>query len=480
LARTEEQTVASEWTTARRQDRISEIRAALSDMDREAAGDQFDQASRDAWNAMNSELDEHRAALDELRVREERLAEAVADPNPTRGESGFGGHTAVSTTFGDREGARNAALRAIERIDPPSDAADRLDYHVREQDPLGIDSRYLAAVSDPHYARAWALMVKDPMTGHLQFGKRETEAVQRVAEADQARAMAVGTGSAGQFAVPAEIDPSIMISGSGSLNPFRQISRIVTANSFEWRGVASPEVPAHFRAEATEVADDSPALVQPVIPMRRADSFIPFSIELDQDWATLQAELGKLLSDARDNLEADKFVNGVPGSNEPAGILNIGGTGSLTTAQRLLSAATGSPALADVWSLKAAVPPRFVENGSIVAAPATFDTAFRFVGGGSAEPSLFDGGRSGPVVGLRQASTSAMVTTTTSGSRVMLAGDFNAGHVVADRLGFHVELVPHLFGAANRYPTGQRGLLAIWRVGAAVVVPNALRYLEIK
>jgi HK97 family phage major capsid protein len=152
----------------------------------------------------------------------------------------------------------------------------------------------------------------------------------------------------------------------------------------------------------------------------------------------------------------------------------------LTTAQRLLSAATGSLVLADVWSLKAAVPPRFIENGSIVAAPSTFDTAFRFVGGGSVEPSLFDGGRSGPVVGLRQASTSAMVTTTTSGSRVMLAGDFNAGHVIADRLGFHVELVPHLFGPANRYPTGQRGLLAIWRVGAAVVVPNSLRYLEIK
>ena len=41
------------------------------------------------------------------------------------------------------------------------------------------------------------------------------------------------------------------------------------------------------------------------------------------------------------------------------------------------------------------------------------------------------------------------------------------------------ELVPHLFGATNRFPTGQRGLFAIWRTGAGTVAANALRYLEV-
>jgi predicted phage gp36 major capsid-like protein len=40
------------------------------------------------------------------------------------------------------------------------------------------------------------------------------------------------------------------------------------------------------------------------------------------------------------------------------------------------------------------------------------------------------------------------------------------------------EIVPHIFGAANR-PTGERGLFARWRSGGAVVVANALRYLEV-
>jgi hypothetical protein len=55
-----------------------------------------------------------------------------------------------------------------------------------------------------------------------------------------------------------------------------------------------------------------------------------------------------LLADARDNLDATKFVTGVPGSDEPVGTLSIGETGALTTTQRVLTATTGSFAIADV------------------------------------------------------------------------------------------------------------------------------------
>jgi predicted phage gp36 major capsid-like protein len=54
---------------------------------------------------------------------------------------------------------------------------------------------------------------------------------------------------------------------------------------YEWRGVSSDQVTAHYRAEATEVADDAQALVQPVVTPRRGDAFVPFSIEIEQDWA---------------------------------------------------------------------------------------------------------------------------------------------------------------------------------------------------
>jgi HK97 family phage major capsid protein len=191
-------------------------------------------------------------------------------------------------------------------------------------------------------------------------------------------------------------------------------------------------------------------------------------------------ELGTLLRDARDNLDADKLINGTAGSYEPVGILNIGVTGALSTSQRVLTNKTSTFAYADVWNLKGAVPPRFIDNASIVGRPTTFDVMYQFVGGGSSQPPLMPI-RDGPVVELPQYASSAMASTTTNtGNKLLVVGDFKAGHVIGNRLDTTIELVPHLFGSSRRYPTGQRGLLAIWRAGAAVVNANALRYLEVK
>ena len=63
----------------------------------------------------------------------------------------------------------------------------------------------------------------------------------------------------------------------------------------------------------------------------------------------------------------------------------------------------------------------------------------------------------------------------------MVAGDFATGYRIVDRIGGTVELIPHLFGAAQgNLPTGMRGLYYYWRVGGGVVAPNALRYLEVQ
>jgi HK97 family phage major capsid protein len=73
---------------------------------------------------------------------------------------------------------------------------------------------------------------------------------------------------------------------------------------------------------------------------------------------------------------------------------------------------------------------------------------------------------------------STMVNTTTTGSRVLVLGDFQ-NYLIADRIGATIELVPHLFGATNRFPSGQRGLYFYWRTGTVVTVANGFRYLEV-
>jgi HK97 family phage major capsid protein len=188
-------------------------------------------------------------------------------------------------------------------------------------------------------------------------------------------------------------------------------------------------------------------------------------------------ELAALLRDNKDVLDATKFLLGT-GTNEPGGILNIGGTGGLTTTQRVQTNTSATYALGDVYKLKQAIPARFFTRSTFVSHPTTWDTTFRFTGGNSAEPLLLPT-RDGAVIGIPKEELSTMVTTTTTGSKIMMAGDFRTGYLIADRLGMSVELIPHLFGATNRFPTGQRGLFAIWRTGAGAVAQNALCYLEV-
>jgi HK97 family phage major capsid protein len=379
--------------------------------------------------------------------------------------------------------ARDTGLRAIESQQGvlSARAGDRLEQVVREHDPDGSGGRYLAAVGDPFYRSAFGKLVMDPTTGHLRFSPAEVEAMRVVSGVMAERAMSIGTGSAGGFAVPFILDPSVMMTSTGALNPVREIARQVTiTGAREWRGVASDGVTAAYVAEATAATDASPTLVQPAIVTWQWRVFVPFSIELSQDWGSIEAELLKLASDARDVNDATQFLTGA-GTTSPGGILNIGGTGGLTTTQRVQTLTSATYAVGDPWLLKAQLPPRFIPTATYAAGPTIWDKSYRFVAQGSTtEPRQFgDGDRGNDFLGRPKVEWSTMVSTTTTASRIMIAGDFS-GYTVVDRLGTTVELIPHLFGAAQgNLPTGQRGLYIYGRTGAGVTKPNAFRYLEV-
>jgi HK97 family phage major capsid protein len=205
---------------------------------------------------------------------------------------------------------QDEALRAIERhADAFASGSDtEIERLVRHHDPDGRGSQYLAAVGDPNYGSAFGKLLRfGPMAG-ARMTREETEAMTRVNMAE--RAMNVTTGSAGQFAIPLEIDPSIIMSGTGSLNPWRSVATVRTMISDTLRLVSSDGVTAAYAQEATEASDNSPTLAQPTINAARGQCFVPFSWELGQDWGSLQQELGKLIADARDVVDATHFVTG--------------------------------------------------------------------------------------------------------------------------------------------------------------------------
>jgi HK97 family phage major capsid protein len=458
----------------------SELKARVAELDLEHTGETMPKESREEWNKLNE-------TIDEFTARRERLAEFARSRRNL--ESGDGADFRHGFTRDDpqqdprlRE-ARDVGLRAIERHDDvlTAKAADRLDGLVRGRDPDGSAARYLDAVADSAYLSAFGKLVMDPMSGHLRFSPQEVEAVRKVSAVQEERAMSITTGSAGGFAVPFVLDPSILLTSTGALNPIRQVATVTTiSGAREWRGVASDGVTASYVAEATVATDASPTLVQPSIVTYQWRVFVPFSIELGQDWPELQGELVRLASDARDVNDATQFLTGA-GTTSPGGILNIGGTGGLTTTQRVQTAVSATYAVGDPWLLKAQVPPRFISTSTYAGSPGLWDRTYRFVAQGSTtEPRQFsDGDRGGDFVGRPKIEWSTMVNTTTTGSKIMIAGDFS-GYNVVDRLGVTAELIPHLFTASQGLlPSGQRGLYVYGRTGAGVTKPNAFRYLEV-
>ena len=398
-------------------------------------------------------------------------------------EDGATFHPTTSATRRDdspNAEARSGALRAVERHQAAltPEAGDRLERAIRS-DRSGADSAYVAAVAEPAYNEAFGKMLMHGAMAPMRFTPEEQEAVQAVNRAVEMRAaLAVGSGPTGGFAVPFALDPTIMKTSSGVQNPIPELARSVTiTGTNEWRGISTAGVTSNYGAEASEVNDDSPTLAQPTITAERWTSFVPFSIEVGQDWGSLQSDLAELMRDSKDTLDAQKMVTGT-GIDEPSGILNIGGLNGLTTAQRVQTASIATFTAADVYKLKQALPPRFQPNGAYAVAPAILDTIYRFVPAGStSEAPLLTIDRTA-IIGRPVRELSTLVATTTTGSRIAIYADWQAAYAVVTRLGMQVELVNHLFGV-NRRPTGERGLLAIGRTGAGVVNAAAARYMEV-
>ena len=267
------------------------VRDAIHKLEKDWEGQPFDEAARERYAAL-------RGADKNLDLRAREIAKRLAyiervmqnPANIDRGMDLDGWHGDPRVT----DPAVQMGLRAIDRHAGAhrGNAGETLEHMVRYDDPTGIGARYLDAVGSPDYMSAFGKMLADPTTGHLRFGPREVDAVRKVSAVMQERAMSVGTGSAGGFAVPYVLDPSIIMSGSGATNPVRSVARVITiSGARDWKGVSSDGVTAGYVAEAVEATDASPTLAQPAISTAQWRVFVPFSIEVGQDWDGLSIEL---------------------------------------------------------------------------------------------------------------------------------------------------------------------------------------------
>lgn len=378
-----------------------------------------------------------------------------------------------SVQYGPTEQVRGAAKTAIESLPITDDHVRSRLYETLERadDVRGTLARHMIAASRPAYRSAFGKLISGAPYG---LSAEEQRAVEHVRAASL-------TDSAGGYAVPTVLDPSLLITGAqdGVLgNPIRMLANVVQITGDNYNVNSTAGITAAWAAEAAEASDNAPTIAQTTITPIRAQAFVPFSMEIGADWPQMEAEMRRLFLFARDNLELTGFVTG-NGSNQPLGVvydLYTNYSGQVVT-----SATTDVFARADLTSLIQKVAARYRQVGAFVANELTYDAVRNFTNtGGATIWTQLDAARPATIVGRPAYSSAAVdgVINATADNYIMLFGDFSSGYTIVDRVGMTVELIPHLFGS-NRRPTGQRGLYASWRTGARVVDSGALALLNV-
>jgi len=487
-----------------RRARIAEIEGRCREVMASYPASVFPADVQTEWDRLVIESREHRQALEAVDQRNADLAQMyAASPGTHDGQRGDGGRpqgtprraqgapavhiqhdiydlVAIQQRARNRDELpglyRDNALRAIEQHRFPGspsreaaqDAVTRLLDQVSD-DKYGELPRRILATGSPAYARVFGHALQAGNPGALG--------------SEDSRILALGESpdTAGGYAVPFQLDPTLVLTSSGGVSPLRDISRVEKIVGKEYDLVTTGSVTAHRVAEAAPAVDDSPTLAQPTIRANRVQAFIPFSVELEGDWTALQAEMLRLLADAKALEEADSggattgFVLGTGTAPQAGGIIT-----TMPVGQQVTSGTVATFALADIFKIKNAVGNRFRPRGQWCASSTIYDLCRQF---GTSIANIWaeslQAGVPSKLIGYPVNEVSAMAVVTTTGAFPLLFGDFS-NYLIVDRVGMNMELVPTLFGAAQgQFPTGRGGYFAWWRNNAVILNANAFRLLKI-
>ncbi|MGE2733842.1 phage major capsid protein [Mycolicibacterium vaccae] len=367
---------------------------------------------------------------------------------------------------------RARALSAIEKMQGASDDVRQAATKLLERfdDKNSSLAKQCLATSSPAYMRAWSKMARDPMGAILS--EDEQRAISEV------RALGL-TDANGGYLVPFQLDPTIILTSNGSVNDIRRFARQVVATGDVWHGVSSAAVQWSWDAEFEEVSDDAPTFGQPEIPIKKAQGFVPISIEAMADEANITATVAMLFAEGKDELEAVTLITGDGGAKQPTGIV----TALAGTAAEVSPATAETFSLADIYNLYGGLPARHRARGAWLANNLMYNRIRQFdTQGGAGLWTTVGNGQPAELLGRPVGEAEAMDATwnpsAAGDNHVAIYGNFQ-NYVIADRIGMTVEFIPHLLGA-NRRPNGSRGWFAYYRMGADVVNENAFRMLNIE
>jgi HK97 family phage major capsid protein len=419
------------------------------------------------------------AELRGLEARAQRFAEIEANPTMRQraGMPVYAEDYAHDLLTGRTlDPSQDLALRSLDIIGESftPKALDRVEGVVRSD---RYAAREIAAHSTPEYASAfWKVSTLGDAHASVVMTDGERAALAESFNARSERSQVEGTPASGGYSVPVQLDSSLIVTDQESPDPIRQLARTVECNTNVWKGVSSVGTQWSFDAEGATVSDDGLyAIAQPSVTVFMARGFIPFSVEVSQDWPAFQAEMARVLGLGYDELLASKFASG-SGVGEPKGILTALAASSPTSI--VTSTTDGSFGQEDVYATWAALPAKYRARASWLMNVDVMDR-IRQMGTSNVYHAFTQNLTANAIDALLGKPVFddpyfPVFSNTTGSHNRMICGDFS-NYVIASRSGLAVELVPHLFDATNSRPTGSRGWFAFARVGGSTATDAAFR-----
>jgi HK97 family phage major capsid protein len=379
----------------------------------------------------------------------------------------------------DAKVARDAALSILDSRDHTAPLTTSQTDHVEKiiRRDAGIAARIIVTENDA-YRSAWHKLLTRA-NGATFLDADERNALDRFEEYRAAAGQSL-TSADGGYAVPIFIDPSVILTNQETDNPFLSICTIHDITTSTWKGVSSAGVSWSFDAEESEVSNDAlTAIGQPSIDVESARGFIPFSIEIGDDWPGFADEMGKLLAAGYDELLVEKFTTGAgSSSNEPLGILTAT---DASTGVEVVTTTDGQFGSEDIYKVWKALPQKYRRNASWLMSVDVNNKVRQFGAYNNSHAYTVN-----LIAGAADTLFNKPVyedpympdySSTTGKANLIVVGDFSK-YVIPRRRGMSVELIPHLFDTSTNLPSGQRGWYAHARIGGGAADLGAFRLLQ--
>jgi HK97 family phage major capsid protein len=308
-------------------------------------------AEREPVAAEHTKLEQRAAFAEEVKAKTYREIKGVPEFRRQRDEI-----ATVALAKLDARQVRDAALRTLEDAAPDTDLGahqiDAVEKIIRKDNE---HAKRLLVTETDGYRSAWHKLLADPNAAAF-LTDEERVAMQRYNEYRAASS----TTTAGGFAVPVLIDPSFILTNQESDNPFLRICRIIDINTNTWKGVSGAGVSWSFDSEGSAVSDDAVTVAQPTVGIYMARGFIPYSMEIGEDWPGFADEMARLLAAGYDDLLRTEFTTGA-GTGGPTGVITAA---DASTGVEVASTTDGQFGVEDLYAVWKAVPQKYRRNAS--------------------------------------------------------------------------------------------------------------------